>query len=484
MSDIICKNYNENDCKRLNPNCKWAGKRGCIRRDGVLGGIRYRYNEHGEAVVLEDKVNEHLLDVQPAPFEFIYSPDNFEGKTFPSITRKFISTGTYGAAFVPAFPCQNGQTYEKYVGKVFFDKPEADIEWRLAKLLKEFESGTSQRYFTYPKYQCEIDFKCPANGNELSQLSRAERELFDVFNKKILAFYQGPIKYPRFLIQHIMDYSGYTLSGYMKKYYNNQNFSRAEFIHIIENLFYAVKRLNDLGYVHQDIKTPNVVISNSKRLRVIDFGMTISIDDYSDQSKNFLLRTPYHSVSPPENYLFDALYWDETITYRDIIGSTFSDDKTTISWYDHLESSGNKLQTDELIKTLISIQKDVKMEDRRKVLTKFWKDNRLAYKADTYSIGTTILWILRSNVLLRSANDNPESVILFKQLMGGLLAINPLHRLDINQAIKLVKQIKAIPHDDPFKRNVDPPEVKNIFLQFGKVNQITKLNKDINYLKK
>jgi serine/threonine protein kinase len=495
MSDIICKNYNENDCKRLNPNCKWAGKRGCIRRDGVLGGTRYRYNARGEAVVLENNPNEPGLVIAPEPvnstFEFVYSPENSE--EIPVITRRFISSGTFGAAFVPAFPCSNGQMYNKYIGKVFFSSRDADKEWNITQLLKRVEAGTSQKYFTYPKYQCKIDFKCPANGTSEEQLSRAEMRLFNVFNEKIVALITGPIKYPAQLTQHIMEYSGYTLSTYINKYYKTEHsLSRAEFIHILENLFYAIKRLNDLGYVHQDIKPQNIVLTNTKRLRVIDFGLTISVDDYSDKTKNMMLRVAYHRVSPPENYLYNALYRDKNIKYTSLLDTIWEGYDFGKEWYKELESPTNNIETDRFIQTLLSIQENLNVVDRTKALSNFWKENRLAYKSDTYSIGTAIHRILAdglyldngSNVdlLIPSDDDNPEAVELFKRLMSGILAINPLHRLDINEAIVLVKQIKKIPHEDPFKINVDSQQVKDIFLQFG--NNLHSVNKDISYLRK
>ena len=94
-----------------------------------------------------------------------------------------------------------------------------------------------------------------------------------------------------------------------------------------------------------------------------------------------------------------------------------------------------------------------------------------------------------NNFLKDPADDHPEAVRLFQVLMNGLLAINPNDRFNVTQAIEIVKQIKTIPHDDPFLKNKDIDEVKRRFINFGKKRfkkfkqKFRYLNKDILYLK-
>ena len=89
--------------------------------------------------------------------------------------------------------------------------------------------------------------------------------------------------------------------------------------------------------------------------------------------------------------------------------------------------------------------------------------------------------------LLPSSQDLPDQVKLFRDLLEGILNINPEQRFDINQALEIVKQMvaykdpttkKIVRNYDPFRKNIDPPEVKNIFLQFGKKS----LSSDLRYL--
>jgi hypothetical protein len=101
VTPIVCRDYNQEDCKTKNANCIWAGGKGCIKRNGVNSGARFKYNSRGEVV----DINE------PAEDEFVYSPDDpqFEERMVPPLTRTTLESGTYGITFVPAFPCVNGQ---------------------------------------------------------------------------------------------------------------------------------------------------------------------------------------------------------------------------------------------------------------------------------------------------------------------------------------------------------------------------------------
>jgi serine/threonine protein kinase len=268
-----------------------------------------------------------------------------------------------------------------------------------------------------------------------------------------------------------MEYSGVTLDSYISTNYTNHSLNVSEFIHIVENLFYAVKRLNDNGIIHQDIKETNVVISNTKRLRVIDFGWAVSVDDYNSQ-RNGMLMKEYHMVSPPENliiadpnirYSYDLVYDKFLYSWGDLL-----------EWYKYYEPKNNKQRYTDFVESLYKKTIKTQVKYVRTQLYKFWERNGLAYKSDIYSIGTTILRII--GLLIQEKDDDPVSVRLFKELMAGLLAANPFDRMDINQAIEIVKKIKARSSRDPFKINEDSQFMKDVFSQFGKKRVNGKVN--------
>ena len=480
--DINCKDYNQHDCKSLNPNCEWAGKRKCIRRRGVLQGKRYRYISGGSVEEIEPQFE---------GLNFVYNPD-FD-RVVPDLPRKTLGSGTYGITFVPAMDCTNGQRYPKSLGKVFYSQKSADEEWAISQRLKKVEHR-SQKYFSYPSERCEIDVP---RGN-----TQPEQELREfILNKHNL-----PV-----LPQLVMEYSGMTLHEYFGMYYKPESVGRSEFIRIFENLFYAVKQLQKHKLVHQDIKSTNVVISNSKRLRLIDFGLTKYFNDFYDPDKNFLLTVPYHGVAPPENYMFQ-LYDFEGLDYNTII-NWLPKNKDHHRYYVPLASVESSvtlfvsvlknivrgavdklklsprvtdvLKPDEIdpffvnfIKNCLKIGEFSKRETRfskrtlfdfkyfiENDLIKFWKENQFALKSDLYSIGSTML--SQINYLKRSADDDPVAVEQFKELMYGILNPIPMARMEISDALELVKELKNLTSEDPFRRNKDPSEVTDIFMQFG-----------------
>jgi serine/threonine protein kinase len=327
-----------------------------------------------------------------------------------------------------------------------------------------------------------------------------------------------------------MEYSGMTLHEYFEKYYTFKSIGRSEFIKIFENLFYAVKQLQKHNLVHQDIKSPNIVISNTKRLRLIDFGLTVSTEDFYNPEINLLLTVPYHGIAPPEDYLFQ-LYNFEGVDYNKIVSwlprnkeyfKYFVSDvnagasitrfvtilknivKTSVDTLKKSQKITDVLKPSEIdpffhefLKNCINLANFSKTEKRfskqtlfgmmyyiERDLVNYWKENKFALKSDIYSIGSVMM--SQSDYLIESVNDDPQVVKLFKGLMYGLLNPVPDDRIDINTAIGLVKHIKAFPSEDPFRKNKDPDEMKEIFMQFGKTNLSNKLkivNSEIKYFR-
>ena len=476
--DINCKEKCKTDCD-AEPNCQWVGGKRCQRRAGVLNGIRYTFKD-GKIVPIGKNC---------FTFDFEYDP-YFDKETEP-IDRRTFGKGTYGITFFPALDCIDGTMYSKKIGKVFASAESAHVEWNSMKFLKdEVQKGTTQKYFTYPTAQCEVPLKTCGN------LTKSEQELYD-FVKDALGESE-PL--PKKLVQHLMDFSGMTLPEYIKYYYSAKTLGRAELVHILANLFYGIKRLNGLGYIHQDIKGPNIVISNTKRLRIIDFGLTVKMFNengeyiYTNKDDNYIIHTYYHGVSAPENAIFKKaiaglLFKNVTVKEQILKPSEVFGwvDKVLQPWYFYFFKK-NGAETDE--ETKIIIEKDIndfivdlinKTEHRSiNSLSEYWKKNEIALKSDLYGIGMVLLRIAVQGVLKSHSDEDPEVNILFRKLGRGLLTFNPKERLSTLDAIKLVEQILEFPHDDPFKKNVDPPEIKRC-VSFGK--NLNELRRLIEYLK-
>ncbi len=471
--EIDCKQYRtKEECDTRDANCNWVRNRGCIRRRGVLGGRRFRYDESGNAVRIQaNEVHEpptaqlQAITLQD-PFEINYDPENDPVR--PVLTQRTLFSGGYGITFIPAFPCANGQTFLNTLGKVFFDKDSADSEWQLSKRIEALEKGTTQKYFTYPKFQCEIRFKCPQNRTPLQRLTGPERDLYNFYNRNTND------RPPATLTQHVMEYSGDEISKYFQRHFSNSNLKRVEYLSILENLFYGIKRLNDHNLIHCDLKEQNIIISNKKRLRIIDFGLTLGTSDFYNPGVNTLIMVPYPYVAAPELGAFVKKQNNEAyLTYQEYINQ-FNKYMTNGSmWYQYFTQGQYEQQYNSMIQSVQSAG-----------LT-YLVSADAAYKQDPYTIGCIIMRLTaKFNVTISSAQDTPETVKLYKELVKGLLAPDPRHRLNINQAIKILKEILKEPHRDMFRITRDPQEMTEIFSAFGKhhTNYLKQVNADINYL--
>ena len=387
---------------------------------------------------------------EPDDLETIFKSLNIEEEVQPQ--QQYIGKGGYGITFVPAFPCLNGKRY-KGIGKVFIDEGYAAEEWDISQKIKKIEKGTSQKYFTYPKEICYIDFQ---KSVELQP--------------KLLDFYKTKFtEIPKELPQLIMDYSGMTIDYYIQTYYKN-GIDRLSLLYLLENLFYGVKRLLDHGYVHQDIKTANIIVSNKMRLRLIDFGLMMDKNDFYEN--NWLIGAEYFYVCAPEyNMFFMDPYKLLDLGYDQVVNWYKKDSDPT--FIDRLYA----FTTNSNLDIRFGLMNATTVEQR----IKYFKDHKIHEKVDLFSIG---LLIVRLAIYLIPESTEPEPVVgLFVNLVCSLLRLDPNERITIDGALKYIRLV----HDntpDIFKKNKDPQEMSQFLSRFGKKrSKIEEINKDIAFLK-
>jgi serine/threonine protein kinase len=508
MQEIDCIGRSQQECTS-EPNCLSIYANGvytrCRKRNNVDRGVRYHFVD-GKAVVIDPTrpivIDPTLVNLQQKfqSFDFKYDPDdpqfNEPRNAKYNISRRTIGQGTNGITFFPAYTCADGTPTNEFIGKVFVDNEHANTEWNIVEKIRSLPGNNN---LVYPIKQCLI--KYPKSG-----------ELKDWLESKYLVLRQkdpGFVK-PKKLTQHLMRYYGKTLREYIDLYYLTTQISRIDFIHILEKLFWGVDFLNRNGIIHQDLKAGNVVVSNRKGLRIIDFGWAIEVEKYYKFVDNQMLLIDYRGVSPPENYVLKYVYDNFTTDGIDPnwytsfykpkyqFTDTIDNDKATEEFIqqvqDIIEPKRKQiLQLDSVKRELVPRHfqpffieiieymnngddsfiknslylSDFSGEELEEIseiiisgytdLIRFWKAKELATRHDIYSVGMIISNLLQNRILIDEADDDKLAVDLFNELVSGITRFNPILRFSTGQAYDIVKKIIKINYYTPEERALSLP---------------------------
>ena len=380
---------------------------------------------------------------------------------------KKLGSGGYGVAFTPAIQCISNKKHIQRgtIGKLFFDQDVANDAWELIKIIKKIDSRT-QKYFIYPTEMCVVT---------RSQAIAQEPMLEGILNKKN--------NDEKSFMQHIMPHGGTIIKSYLLQHYSRtQPIGRAELVYILENLFYAVKRLDDYKYVHQDIKLDNIVISNKNRLRLIDFDLLYSYDDFYSTSEtvirelyngnvtsttdeaydkydiyaekcnekykitrndddkcminNILGDAMYNYVSPPEYYIYSkySRYLIESVSRgTSLRAPPVMKPESVRKFVLHKNNYGENI---EILYNRLDLHKSDHVDDinrfieevvnacKQKTLNPlkdFYMHHNLAAKSDIYSIGLIILRIctFNENILKRETDESTVEIHIVDDIVNG-----------------------------------------------------------------
>jgi len=263
----------------------------------------------------------------------------------------YIASGTYGCVFKPKVKCTDPHKYgatAKYVrsvGKVFANEDEAylEIENQLI-VMKKID----------PKSEFTAKFM------EKCLVSRFQRK--DELEKCPYALKQHPV-------QLVYEYGGISYD-YMLK--NNQPSipKLKKLLKGLTEIFEGVAAMHKKGYVHQDIKPPNILFSNRhKHAILIDFGIMTRVEDVYAVKNNHVL-THHYPYFPPEFKLEMSKEWLE---YKRLINMNFS--------------TGALKE----IKTVMKLSGVNFAEDLRATFTHGYRDPA---KIDSYSLGVVLAMII------------------------------------------------------------------------------------------
>lgn len=282
---------------------------------------------------------------------------------------KYVSSGTYGCTFSPPLNCKGakGVGTRKLIGKVF---PQEDDGLEEAELQSIIASVDPKGEFTVPMvHRCSIGTFRKTDDAKACKKDIVENES----------------------LQLIYTHGGVDLRQFMTDHKGKPTSDRA-FVNLFfkfEPVLYGLRRLNEAGWAHLDIKPENIVY-DGKHVRLIDFGLLSKVKDLP--SSEWLLKYDY-PYYPPEFKMHVML--PATLTKATRVAAF------TRAFFNNFNfvPSVDKARAEKELDRFIAMQIHKPVKDPAKLFG----------KADIYSIGVTLTILRRA--LLRGS-DSPRAFIL------------------------------------------------------------------------
>lgn len=349
-----------------------------------------------------------------------------------------LGEGSYGCVFHPTIPCENEKASRKGVGKVVFDRDEAEEEFAIMKHIQKIDP--EEKYFN------PVLHKCKVSGPKMSQHDPDSKNCKLINRNKQTAL--GSIS------QLIYKEKGVSLERYQasKKHSLFTIAGIREYLNIAKGCELLAKH----KLVHRDLKPDNIIRTDAGSLIMIDFGLNISFDEVFSPMQSNMLEANYF-VFPPEFSMCDTVLTNFSNNY---VKSTKSHldkyrfDKAYKGFNPGFFAVGlneeimrNQLEdyTDHVIKQIDSMKKP----NEDKVVSIF---EEFADKIDVWSMGMVLLSGFignnRQDVLKMNCWIRDEVA----RIIRGCLNVNPIKRFSSKQ---LVKELTALIKSNGVKPTVE-----------------------------
>ena len=317
------------------------------------------------------------------------------------------------------------------VGKVFSSQHESDSEHKLGKQFYNMDKNGD--YFNILTNTCGV-FKETLLTNDNSKECKHKLD-----NKEV---YQ----------QLIYKEKGSDLSKFLR----NEEFELLDkhIVEYIRNLLLGIAVLQKHKMAHLDIKPHNILISDSDKLLLIDFGLAREMKNiYNISESDFILEYSYF-IYPPEFKIFmvlDTLRTNELLNmklkkskseyYRvlqNIILDTYNESFAGIKNYKHIKSELKeigmskyfiKYQIHEFIETLVTEMMKHNLNHTSNMRPFFTK--HFGHKADMFSAGVVMLYFYQF-----SLKNNASYVNGYLELIKKMLNMNAFERYTIKQTLE------------------------------------------------
>jgi serine/threonine protein kinase len=326
---------------------------------------------------------------------------------------KQIAEGVFGCIFSPPLQClnKNAKPPKDKLGKLT-DYGDIKNEIIAAKYLRQF--STSSQYCILPEIEsiCTPDIE----GAEQKHLLDNCHSLQENKNK------------PHF--QFTLEYGGVTLKKTLLTV--NPSLKTIPFFSLMRQLLEIGAFLVVHGFIHNDIHGNNIVLDDSFKPRLIDFGRAY----IHDIIKHNLIEELSADYNPNLGQIAPETTAEHGIR-ENIPLATILDDmkkrKPAIEWVEKLLGVSRTEQVNEF-KQFWLHSKAAQTKDWVALYKLYWP------VVDSWAIGHNIIQILRRMYISEDFSKNNEWVQkqgIVKQVLRGLLHTSPKLRIDCLQALAI-----------------------------------------------
>jgi hypothetical protein len=331
-----------------------------------------------------------------------------------------VKQGAFGCIFSPPLQCKNktAKPSGNIIGKV---TAYADIKNEIvaSKYLKQFSKAPEYCILPDVSSICEPDIESEARKDDIDSCNVIQ----DSPDKKYFQFH--------------VKYGGETLKRTLLKI--NPTFETFPFFKIMRELLEIGAFLVIHGFIHNDLHGNNIVLDDSFKPRLIDYGRSYIHDKITSAVVEELAAdyNPGLGQIPPEISTEHGVR--EGIALETILND-IKKKKPALEWGEKILGLSRRKQIQEFRNFWLN---------SKSAQSKEWLDFYKLYwpVVDSWAIGHNLLQILRRMNVLEDYSKNKEWVQkrgVVKQVLRGLLHMAPTLRLDALQALALYDPMNHI----------------------------------------
>lgn len=327
----------------------------------------------------------------------------------------FIGQGAYGCVYKQNLECSNKPNkkpkIKEYLTKVHMKKENAKSEVEVSEMIRQIKN--------YERYFSPVLESCTAS---LAEIHKSDIEKCKLVKDPEAKYFTTKVRY---IVGNTMDEYIEKFTSLSKSKTSSPKRQQEKIIYMCEYLEKGAKVLNKNGIVHFDLKESNVIVDETDRPIIIDFGLSIILKklttqkDFADAFYYFTYEKAEMRYEPWCVEIALLSYFSQQCDFEEVMSKEDADKAIEIA-VNYIDGVLLREPTD----SNFIIEADVKeyKERKQKTITKFVGKkvkelvNELMKtydKWDKYAIGIIMMNNLRFNETDKKHIDMIRSRILF-----------------------------------------------------------------------